>query len=49
MNLERIASVAASIVTLAMVTVIVTSPRTASIIKATGAAFAGTLRAASGR
>lgn len=49
MNLDRIFNVAASIVGLAVATVIVTSPRTASIIRATGSAFANTLRAASGR
>jgi hypothetical protein len=49
MNLDRVFNVAGAIVSLAVVAVIVGSPRTANIIKATGSAFAGTLRAASGR
>lgn len=49
MTAEKIANVAAAIVGVAMATVIVTSPQTASIVRAGGAAFSGTLRAAMGR
>lgn len=49
MNLDGIFNVAGAIVTLAIVTVIFTSPQTANVIKATGNAFAGSLRAATGR
>lgn len=47
--MERIANVAAAIVGVAMATVIVTSPQTASVVKSVGGAFAGSLRAAMGR
>jgi hypothetical protein len=49
MNLDGIFNVAGAIVTLAIVTVIFTSPQTANVIKATGNAFSGSLRAATGR
>lgn len=43
---ERITTVALAIVTLAVVAVVVTSPRTASVIRALGGAFTGALRTA---
>jgi hypothetical protein len=49
MNLDGLFNVAGAIVTLAVVTVIFTSPQTANVIKATGNAFSGSLRAATGR
>jgi hypothetical protein len=49
MNLDGLFNVAGAIVTLAVVTVIFTSPQTAGVIKATGNAFSGSLRAATGR
>lgn len=48
-TVDSIANVALSIVTLATVTMLVTSPQTASIIRASGTAFSGSLRAAMGR
>lgn len=49
MNADKALSIGASIVTLAMVTVIVAHPTSATIIKATGNAFSGAIRAAMGR
>lgn len=48
MNADKALSIGASIVTLAMVTVIVSHPQSAQVIKATGAAFSGAIRAAMG-
>jgi len=49
MNLDGVFNIAAGIVTLAIVFVIFTSPKTAGVIKAVGDAFTGSLRAATGR
>lgn len=49
MNLDGLFNIAGAIVTLAIVTVIFTSPRTAAVIKAVGNAFSSSLRAATGR
>lgn len=49
MNLDRIFNVAGMIVILAGVTVVVTSPRTAAIIKALGDSFTGSITAATRR
>lgn len=49
MNADKALSIGASIVTLAMVTVIVSHPTSAKIITATGNAFSGAIRAAMGR
>lgn len=48
MNADKAISIGASIVTLAMVTVIVSHPTSATIIRATGNAFSGAIRAAMG-
>lgn len=49
MNLDGIFNVAASIVTVALVFVIVSNPGSARVIEAIGSAFSGSLRAAMGR
>lgn len=49
MNADKALGIVASIVTLAMVTVVVSHPQSAKIITASGRAFAGSLRAAMGR
>lgn len=49
MNADKALSIASGIVTVAMVTVIVSHPTSAAIIKATGNAFSGAVRAAMGR
>lgn len=49
MNLDGLFNIAGAIVTLAIVTVIFTSKQTADVIDAVGDAFAGSLRAATGR
>ena len=49
MNLDQLFNVLASIVTLAVIFVIFTSPTTAGVITAAGAAFSGSLKAATGR
>ena len=49
MNLDGIFNIAGAIVTLAVVTVVVTSPRTSSVIRSVGDTFADSIRAASGR
>lgn len=49
MNLDNLANIAGSIVVLAGLTVFITSPRTAAVIKATGEAFSDSIRAATGR
>lgn len=49
MNLARLFDVMAAIVGVAGVMVFVTSPQTASIITAGGTAFAGSIKAATGR
>jgi len=48
-HLDRIFDVAASIVTVALVFVIVSNPGSANVINAIGSAFSGSLRAAMGR
>lgn len=47
--LALIIDIFAALVTVAMATVIVSSPNTAKIIQAWGEAFSGSVRAASGR
>lgn len=49
MNLDKVANIAGAIIGVAMVTTIVASPNTASVIKAMGEAFTGSLRTAMGR
>lgn len=49
MNMNQIANIAGAIVTVALATTIVTSPNTASIIRAVGGSFAGAISAAMGR
>lgn len=49
MNLDKALSIGSAIVTVAMVTVIVSHPATASIIRAVGDAFSGALRASMGK
>lgn len=49
MNLDRLTNLAASIVMVALVTVIVSAPRTAEVIRAIASAFAGSLKAAMGQ
>lgn len=49
MNADKALSIGSAIVTLAMVTVIVSHPQSAAIIKATGSAFAGAVKAAMGK
>jgi len=49
MAFAQIASIAGAIVTVALVTVFVTSPNTANIIKSIGGAFASSLKAAMGK
>lgn len=49
MNFDNVFSIAASIVTLATVTVIVTNPNSAAVIKALGDAFSNSVRIAMGR
>lgn len=49
MPIGKIFDVALAIVSVAMAWVIATSPNTASIIKASGDAFTGSLRAATGQ
>lgn len=49
MNLDGLFNIAGAIVTLAIVTIIFTSEQTANVIKATGNAFSGSIRAATGR
>ncbi len=46
MNLDRAFNIAGSIVTLAIVAVVVGSPQTAKIINALGSAFSGAIRQA---
>lgn len=48
MNADKALSIGASIVTLAMVTVIVSHPQSAKVIGAVGNAFSGSIRAAMG-
>lgn len=48
MNTDKAVSVLGSIVTLAMVTVVVSHPESAKVIKATGAAFSNAIKAAMG-
>lgn len=47
--MDSLMNVLGGIVTVALVTTIVTSEQTAAIIRAFGAAFSGSLRAAMGR
>lgn len=49
MQLGQVFSVATAIVSVALAWVVVTSPQTANIIKASGDAFTGSLRAATGQ
>ena len=49
MQIGRIADIAMAIVSVAAITVIVSSPNTASDIKAFGGAFSGSLSAAMGK
>lgn len=49
MNLDKIATIAGSIVTVALVTTIVSRTNSASVIRAMGDAFSGSLRAAMGK
>lgn len=46
---DRFANIAASIVTVALVTTVVSRPNSAKVIRAMGDAFAGSIRAAIGR
>jgi hypothetical protein len=46
---DRVANVAGAIVTVALVTAIVSNPHSAAVIRAMGAAFAGSISAALGR
>jgi len=48
-NADRLFNILGGIVTVAMVTVIVTSPNTRGIIRALGSTFTSSLRAAMGR
>jgi hypothetical protein len=48
-NADKAFNVIGSIVTVAMVTVVVSSPGTANVIRAFGEAFSGSLRAAMGK
>ncbi len=49
MPLGRVFDIAAAIVTVALVTVLVTSPNTSDVIKAFGGAFSGSLKASMGK
>jgi len=49
MNADKIANILGAIVTVALVTTVVSRPTSASIIRAFGDAFSGSLRAAQGR
>lgn len=49
MNMNGIFNVLGAIVGVALVTTIVTSPRTAEIIRAFGSAFSGSIRSSMGR
>lgn len=49
MKAGSVIDIAAAIVTVALVTVVVTSPRTASVIGAIGGAFSNSIKAAQGR
>lgn len=49
MTADKIANVLGAIVTVALVTTIVSHPESASVIRAFGDSFAGSLRAAMGR
>lgn len=49
MNLDRLFNVAGAIVTVAMVTVFLTSPQTANVIRAVGGSFSEAIRSAMGR
>lgn len=49
MNADKALSIGSAIVTVAMVTVIVSHPQSAKIIRAIGDAFAGSVSAAMGR
>lgn len=46
---DKVANVAGAIVTVALVTTIVSRPTSASVIRAMGDAFAGSIRAALGK
>jgi hypothetical protein len=48
MNMDRIANIAAAIVGVALVTTNVSRQTTAGVIRATGEAFSGSIRAAMG-
>lgn len=46
MNLDGVFNIAAAIVTLAMISVVVTSPNTAQVIRAIGTTFSSSIKAA---
>jgi len=48
-NFDKIANILGAIVTVALVTTVVSRPASASIIRAIGDSFSGSLRAAQGR
>lgn len=48
MNVEKVVGVLGAIVTVALVTTIVSHPASASVIRAFGEAFSGSIRAAQG-
>jgi hypothetical protein len=48
-NLDRVFNILGSIVTVAMVTVIVSSPNTSKIIREFGSSFSGAVRSAMGK
>lgn len=47
--MEKVASIAAAIVGVALISVLVSSPNTAKVFTAAGSAFANSIRAAQGR
>lgn len=49
MNAEKLFSIGGAIVTVAMVTVVVSHPQSAKVIRAVGDSFSGVLRSAMGR
>jgi len=49
MNLERLFNLAGAIVSLATVAVVLQSPQTANVIKASASGFASSIKAAMGR
>jgi hypothetical protein len=49
LNVDKVLSIGSAIVTVAMVTVIVSHPTSAAIIRSVGDAFSGALRASMGK